>query len=150
MLLADLPADCELEPWQEWVRRATHQVEDQLKKLNVDSWVTRVRRNQWRMAHRVSTQDSMRWSRLAASWQPALLFDGPHSKARRASARPKKRWRDDIEKFLKHADLSCSGWLETQQGNLWAELENKFVSDDWRQAPRTAQSNSEEQTQVAF
>ena len=131
--MTDLPTDCKLEPWQEWVRRTTHQVEDQLKKLNVDSWVTRVRRNQWRMAHRASIQHSMRWSRLAAAWQPALFFDGGRSRAHRVSARPKKRWSDDIAKFLQYADVSGGGWLEVaQHEELWAELEDRFVLDDWR------------------
>ena len=126
--------DGDLEPWQEWVRRATHQVEDQLKKLNMDSWVVQVRQKQWRLAQRIASQDPLRWSRLAASWDPVLFFDGPRSTAHRPSARPKKRWSDDINKFLRNSVAHDLDWLEVAaDAKYWATLEIKFVSEDWRQ-----------------
>eukprot|EP00973_Karenia_brevis_P056772 7899482-Karenia_brevis.AAC.1 len=39
--------DVELEPWAEFVRRATRQMEPQLQSAKLEDWLTTWRRRQW-------------------------------------------------------------------------------------------------------
>ena len=89
-----------LEPWVDWIKRVTHNVEHYLQKLDIDSWVVKVRRGQWRLAATVASLPRERWSKRASEWDPILYFDGGRPKAKRAQARPKKRWADDIQSFI--------------------------------------------------
>eukprot|EP00973_Karenia_brevis_P011725 1586795-Karenia_brevis.AAC.1 len=53
-----------LEPWVEWIKRATHQAEERARKLNVEDWVMVHRRMKWRWAARIAQQSSDRWPRM--------------------------------------------------------------------------------------
>ena len=88
-----------LEPWPEFIKRATRAVETQLAKLHIEEWTTYYLRKKWRWASRTAQQPTNRWSRLAAQWDPQLI--NPR-RAHRPQARPCKRWDDDINTFLRH------------------------------------------------
>ena len=52
-------SDCELlEPWQDFIRRATREVEATTAKLDIDDWTTTYLRRKWRWAKRVANQTS--------------------------------------------------------------------------------------------
>ena len=114
----EMPRDETLEPWSEWIKRTTHQTEKELAKMKIDSWVTQARRQKWRFAQRIAAHDPARWTRRAAAWDPALLFDG-RCRASRAQARPKKRWADDIVKFLDAKIKVRKSWMEVAKDTKW-------------------------------
>ena len=58
-----------------------------------------VRKMKWRLAMRIASHPETRWTKKAATkWNPGL---GIGAKACRAVGRPRKRWEDDINQFLK-------------------------------------------------
>ena len=52
----------------------------------------------WKLALRIATSPSERWLKKAAEWNPEL---SSRYRSNRAIGRPKKRWEDDINDFLK-------------------------------------------------
>ena len=52
----------------------------------------------WRLAMRIATSPSERWLIKAAEWNPEL---SSKYRTNRAIGRPRKRWEDDINEFLK-------------------------------------------------
>ena len=60
----------ELEPWVDWIKRATHDVEEKCKKLDIPSWVGKARSLKWSLAQRIIVQESSRWSRQILAWGP--------------------------------------------------------------------------------
>ena len=50
------------------------------------------------MALRIATSPSERWLKKAAEWNPEL---SSRYRTNRAIGRPRKRWEDDINEFLK-------------------------------------------------
>ena len=81
-----------LEPWEEWVRRCTHQAERHLARLGIQDWPTlqQQRKTQW--AERVSNEKH-KWTYSALQWDPQTT----HRQAHRRRGRPRTRWSDDIQ-----------------------------------------------------
>ena len=79
----------ELEPWVEWIKRATHDVEEKCKNLDITSWVDKARGLKRSLAQRIISQEASRWSRQVLAWDPELHFPGLVCKAKRRQARPK-------------------------------------------------------------
>ena len=52
----------------------------------------------WKLALRIATSPSERWLKKAAEWNPDL---SSRYRTNRATGRPRKRWEDDINEFLK-------------------------------------------------
>ena len=52
----------------------------------------------WKLALRIATSPSERWLIKAAEWNPEL---SSRYRTNRAIGRPRKRWEDDINEFLK-------------------------------------------------
>ena len=52
----------------------------------------------WKLALRIATSPSERWLNNAAEWNPDL---SSRFRTNRAIGRPRKRWEDDINDFLK-------------------------------------------------
>ena len=50
------------ETWLEWMRRCTHEAEDQMKTLGIEDWITEHRRRKWRWAQKVATEQLDKWS----------------------------------------------------------------------------------------
>ena len=82
----------------------------------------------WKLALRIATSPSERWLRKAAEWNPDL---SSRNKTNRAIGRPRKRWEDDINDFLKQVleDKENEDPIErrNQTNNKWI---NK--AKDWR------------------
>ena len=55
----------------------------------------------WRLALRIATSPSERWLMKAAEWNPEL---SSKYRTNRAIGRPRKRWEDDINGFLKQVE----------------------------------------------
>ena len=55
----------------------------------------------WKLAMRIATSPSDRWLRKVADWNPEL---STRYRINRAIGRPRKRWDDDINEFLKFVE----------------------------------------------
>lgn len=93
-------ADEDLEPWPDFIKRATRVAEESIQKLGIEEWTVALYKRKWRWANRIASHSSDRWTRLAAEWQPELHDGRPTI---RKQARPRRRWEDDITLFLKTA-----------------------------------------------
>ena len=117
-------ANDELEPWQDWIKRVTRLIEDQLKNHNMENWVTVYRKRTWKWAYIVCNMDYERWARSALEWRPEFKLD-----IGRRQARPRKRWDDDISAFLKNRNLHEDWKTYAKDENLWFNLESEFTND---------------------
>ena len=82
----------------------------------------------WKLALRIATSPSERWLKKAAEWNPDL---SSRYKTNRAIGRPRKRWEDDINDFLKQV-------LEEKENENPIERSNQInknwinIAKDWR------------------
>ena len=82
----------------------------------------------WKLALRIATSPSERWLKKAAEWNPDL---SSRYKTNRAIGRPRKRWEDDINDFLKQV-------LEEKENENPIERSNQTnkncinIAKDWR------------------
>ena len=97
-----------LEPWPEFLKRTARWTEEQLKVAGQSEWLTTWRTRQWRWAHKLVTHEESKWSAIATHWNPLLHSDAPR---RRAQARPRKRWIQDIGDFLEAKTHNSESWM---------------------------------------
>ena len=116
-----------LEPWVDYIKRATATAEAQLHKLQIDDWPATYLRRKWRWAARIATQPHNRWPLIATRWQPDLQSE---RHASRRQSRPNKRWSDDFSTFLATTEdnLRHMNWLAAARTPQWLELEASFVN----------------------
>ena len=138
-----------LEPWADFVKRATRIAEVAIEKVEIEEWTTTFFRKQWRWAARVARQDHDRWSRLAAEWDPGI-DDKRHGFRRQA--RPRKRWDDDINAFLRTApqndtatdeqhNTTKPSWINLAKEPHWTTMENSFVNFARHHTTKTSNPN---------
>ena len=84
----DNPED-KIEPWVDYITRATHKVKDLLVASGITSWILRQ-----------SHED--RWTKLVSNWNPAI---STKQKGYRKQGRPARRWADDLN-IYSHPDRS--------------------------------------------
>ena len=116
----DESVDGELEPWVDWVKRATREAESKLKEMDFDMWATAQKRMKWSWAQRTQQIDADRWSRIVAEWEPENT-----NNCTRSQGRPRRRWADDIHSFL--ATKGFHGSWDAFPGH-WHDLEKEFVA----------------------
>ena len=80
-----------LETWKDWLQHTTEEVRTAMEKLQIDDWVTIVRKSQWRWAGKVVQHAAERWTPRVLHWQPV--------EGLRQVGRPRRRWIDPIETF---------------------------------------------------
>ena len=120
-----------LEPWPEFIQRATRAVEAQLAKLKIDEWTTYYLRRKWLWARRIAQQNNNRWSKIVTQWNPQSTN---HQQARRAQSRPCKRWDDDINAFLRHHNNSehhHDKHLHNSTNNQCMNSHTNAIAHDW-------------------
>ena len=116
-----------LEPWIDYIKRATAIAEAQLQKLHIDDWPTTYLRRKWRWAARVATHPHDRWTLLAAQWQPQFQLE---RRSLRRPCRPHKQWGDDLTTFLTTTSshqLQGTNWLCAAATSEWQGLEDTYV-----------------------
>ena len=64
----------------------------------------------WRLAMRIATSPSERWLIKAAEWNPEL---SSKYRTNKAIGRPRKRWEDDINEFLKQVEEETENLTES-------------------------------------
>ena len=119
--------DDDLEPWPQYIKRATATAEKIANNLRIPAWDTTFWRRKWRWATRIANQPRNRWTYLSTTWQPEL---DPHQPSHRRQARPKKRWDDDIRSFVQNKSTppNTSNWMDlARDSTTWMRLESEFI-----------------------
>ena len=92
----------------------------------------------WKLALRIATSPSERWLKKAAEWSPDL---SSRYKTNRAIGKPRKRWEDDINDFLKQvreekenenpierSNQTNKNWINiAKDWRRWAPLEGNYT-----------------------
>ena len=75
----------------------------------------------WKLALRIATSPSERWLNKAAEWNPDL---SSRYRTNRAIGRPRKRWEDDINDFLKQEFEENENPIESsnQTNKTWINI----------------------------
>ena len=75
----------------------------------------------WKLALRIATSPSERWLNKAAEWNPEL---SSRNRTNRAIGRPRKRWEDDINEFLKQEFEESENPIESnnQTNKTWINI----------------------------
>jgi len=75
--------------WVEWIQRTTHQAEAKFAQLNIEDWVTGCHKRKLEWAGTLA-ENKQNWVSRVIAWQP------DQNKHKRAHARPRRRWIDEI------------------------------------------------------
>ena len=127
------PADDEeeaaefLEPWVDWIKRATQKSEAAITRLRINSWASTVRQRKWKWMQKLSATSEREWTRQVVQWSPQLE---PVYTAKRKAGRPKTRWADDIKKYIGNAlgrEVAIADILQIASTEDWDTLEADFV-----------------------
>ena len=121
----DEPDEDIMEPWGDWLKRATRQAEEQLRRINIETWTQSARKQKWRFINSVANMNHDRWTKKAAFWEPTTTTE----KAKRAEGHPRKRWIDDINKYLLQQHIHNNAWTHSKKKNVWHDLESNYVYD---------------------
>ena len=82
----------------EYIKRSTEDAMDKMECAKIRCWNRTHKKMKWKLALRIATSPSERWLKKAAEWNPDL---SSRYRTNRAIGRPRKRWEDDINDFLK-------------------------------------------------
>ena len=85
----------EVEPWVDWLKRTTRDIEKRLGELQIPEWLDTHRQTKLKWARQIVTRDEHTWA-----WR-AMLWDPDPWTHRRAHGRPRRRWIDDITDAMK-------------------------------------------------
>ena len=120
--------EIEEEDWIEYIKRSTADALDKMERAKIRCWNRTHKKMKWKLALRIATSPCERWLRKAAEWNPDL---SSRYKTNRAIGRPRKRWEDDINDFLKQVleDKENEDPIErrNQTNNNWIN-----IAKDWR------------------
>ena len=111
------------EDWIEYIKRSTKEAEEHMKKMKIPCWIETHRRLKWRMARRIVSLPDKRWTRKIFDWQPGL---DNKIKTRRMVGRPKRRWEDDINEFLKTDEIKDKTRYDLTNNNSWMTEAKKY------------------------
>ena len=90
--------EIEEEDWIKYIKRSTADALDKMERAKIRCWNKTHKKMKWKLALRIATSPSERWLKKAAEWNPDL---SSRYRTNRAIGRPRKRWEDDINDFLK-------------------------------------------------
>ena len=104
--------EIEEEDWIEYMKRSTIDAMEQMKNAKIRCWNKTHKKwnGDWRWP-------SERWLIKAAEWNPEL---SSKYRTNRAIGRPRKRWEDDINEFLKLVEDETDNFIDSSQiNNTW-------------------------------
>ena len=105
-----------------------------MRKMKIPRWIETHRRMMWRMAMRNASLPEERWTSKIIEWNP-----GQDNKIRtsRSVGRPRKRWEDDINEFLRSEETeeakgndlrnNCTWEIHAQKHEEWIAKEDTFA-----------------------
>ena len=106
------------EEWFEYIKRSTREADENMKKHKLKCWIEVHRRQKWRMARRIITLPAKRWNRRVFNWHPGL---DTSIKTRRHVGRPRRRWEDDLDEFMKTEEGQDKNIYVLKNNNSWME-----------------------------
>ena len=98
------------------MKRSTAEAEELMKKANIPCWIETHKGMMWRLTIRIPSLPRERWARKAAQWNPGL---SSKIKTNRAVGRPKKRWEDEINDFLKPEETDATKGGDIKSSDTW-------------------------------
>ena len=118
----------EEEDWIDYIKRSTEQAVDKMESAKIGCWNKTHKKMKWKLAMRIATSPSERWLKKAAEWNPEM---SSRYRTNRAIRRPRKRWEDDINEFLKQE------FEETEKTQSKAAIKPTKLGSTW---PKTAET----------
>ena len=117
-----------LESWPEFLKRTAQKTDELLERGGLQQWAEKWRTRKWRWAQKLFTEADGKWSRVATVWNPFLHSSYPRG---RKQARPKKRWEEDIQAFIrKDAPEERRHWHELAKDvKWWSDMEKYFAQE---------------------
>ena len=111
----------EEEDWIDYIKRSTEEAMEKVESAKIRCWTKIHKKMKWKLALRIATSTSDRWLRTAAEWNPEL---STRYRINRAIGRPRKRWEDDINEFLKHEFEDINNPIESnsQTNKTWISI----------------------------
>ena len=149
-------AEIQQEDWIESMKRRTAAAEEEMRKAKIPCWNEMHRRMKWRLAMRIASLTKERWVRKAAEWNPGL---STQIKKCRAVGRPKKRWEDEVNDFLKpeeteatkgsdfkkqlHFDMGCKAKRQLGRKRWWirGRRQKENVGIQWVRQSSSSKNN---------
>ena len=128
--------EIEEEDWIEYVKRSTNDAIEKIGNAKIRCWNRTQKKMKWRLALRIATSPSQRWLMKAAERNPEL---SSKYRTNRAIGRPRKRWEDDINEFLKQVEDETENltessnqinktWINTAKDRRrWTPLEENYT-----------------------
>ena len=126
----------EEEDWIEHIQRSTDEAMEKMENAKIRCWNKTHKRMKWRLALRIATSPSERWLVKAAEWNPEL---SSKYRTNRAIGRPRRRWEDNINEFLKLEENETENSIErnkqfnkswinaAKDSGRWTLLEEKYT-----------------------
>ena len=109
-----------LEPFIDWLKRATHISEELAHKHGLQDWADAQRSRKWRLAGHIARRTDGRWFTKLLSWSPS---------GHRSRGHPMTRWRDELVSFTSSVYGRGADWREIAQDRAtWIALEEGFVN----------------------
>ena len=132
--------EIEEEDWIEYIKRSTVDALDKMERAKIRCWKQDTQKNEMELALRIATSPCERWLKKAAEWNPEL---STKNRINRAIGRPRKRWEDDINDFLKQEleekenedpierrNQTNNNWINiAKDWRRWARLEGKYTTN---------------------
>ena len=119
-----------LETWVDWIRRVTHSVENNLKKLKIKPWIEQARKRKWRFAAELySGGGEQKWTHLALRWNPQVHSDALRPTARRKPTRPNMRWTDELRAYVRENVRPPQEWNDVcPNPDFWKVHESRYIN----------------------
>ena len=110
--------EIEEKDWVDYMKRSTDDAIQKKRNAKIRCWNETHKKMKRRLALRIATSPSERWLMKAAEWNPE--FSSKY-RTNRAIGRPRKRWKDDINEFLKIVEEEAENLTESsnQINNIW-------------------------------
>ena len=100
----------EEEDWIEYIKRSNDEAMEKMEMRRFDAGTRHTKRMKWRLTLRIATTPNERWLVKAADWNPEL---SSKYRTKRAIGRPRRRWEDDINEFLKLGENATENSIES-------------------------------------
>ena len=114
----------EEEDWIEYIKRSTVDAMEKMECAKIRCWNRIHKKMKWKLAMRIATSPSDRWLKKAAEWNPEL---SSRCRTNRAIGRPRKRWEDDINEFLKQESEENENPIESSNQTNKTRINNDRV-----------------------
>ena len=103
------------EDWIEYMKRSTAAAVERMKAAKIPCWIETHRRMKWRLAMRIVLLPAKK----AVNWNPGL---STKQQTNRPVGRPKKRWEDEINDFLKPEETEETKGNEIKNNDTWIKV----------------------------